>query len=109
MVLPTRSWTPPRETPIWGYPAHLVLLADGRVLCIYGHRRPPYGIGACLSIDEGETWDHDNEVVIRDDMINSNLGYPTAIQEIDGRIFTAYYGEDEEGVTYVMGSHFGLP
>ena len=103
------TWTPVRETAMWGYPAHLVLLSDGRVLCIYGHRRPPYGIRACLSTDEGGTWDYDNELIIRDDMLNEDLGYPTAIEEADGRIFAAYYGQDAEGVTYVMGSHFRLP
>ena len=72
-------------------------------------RQPPFGIRACLSSDEGATWDHENELIIRDDMRNSNLGYPTAIQEDDGAIFATYYGEDAEGVTYVMGSHFQLP
>lgn len=103
------TWTPVRNTGIWGCPAHLVLLRDGRILCIYGHRRPPFGIRACLSDDEGQTWDYANELIIRDDLKNTNLGYPTAVEEDDGRIFAAYYGEDEEGVTCVMGSHFRLP
>ncbi len=104
-----RTWTAIRRTEMWGYPCHLVRLTDGRILCIYGYRRPPYGIRACLSVDQGETWDHAHELIIRDDMKNSNLGYPTAIEEDDGAIFAAYYGENAEGVTYVMGSHFRLP
>jgi hypothetical protein len=51
----------------------------------------------------------EHELIIRDDMKNSNLGYPTAIEQDDGTIFAAYYGENAEGVTYVMGSHFELP
>ena len=102
-------WTPIRQTDMWGYPCHLVRLTDGRILCIYGYRRPPYGIRACISVDQGETWDMARELIIRDDMKNSNLGYPTAIEQDDGTIFAAYYGENEEGVTYVLGSHFELP
>ena len=38
------SWTPPKWTNIWGYPAELIPLKDGRYLMIYGYRRPPYGV-----------------------------------------------------------------
>ena len=34
-----RSWTEPIKTPIWGHPAHLLKLADGRILCTHGYRR----------------------------------------------------------------------
>src|SRR4051812_47960450 len=92
-----------------GYPAHLLQLADGRLLTIYGIRRAPFGIRACLSADDGATWDVEHELIIRDDLPNSNLGYPTAVQLPDGRIFAAYYGEDETGLTHTIGSSFRLP
>ena len=38
------SWQPPKWTNIWGYPADLVTLQDGRHLMVYGYRRPPYGV-----------------------------------------------------------------
>src|SRR5437762_1621151 len=38
------TWTAPRPTPMWGCPPHVLALGDGRLLCVYGHRRPPYGI-----------------------------------------------------------------
>jgi hypothetical protein len=91
---------------MWGYPAHIVQLADGRVLSVYGHRRPPFGIRACLSSDDGDTWDVDGELIIRDDLPNTNLGYPTAIVLYDGTVFTAYWGEDAEGVTTIQGTYF---
>ena len=50
------SWTPPRFTNIWGYPAEFATLPDGRILMIYGYRRPPYGVRGCVS-DDGVTWD----------------------------------------------------
>lgn len=57
------SWTQPKFTNIWGYPAELIKLHDGRILMIYGYRRKPYGVRGCLSPD-GVTWDVANEFVI---------------------------------------------
>ena len=76
---------------------------------MYGIRRPPFGIRACLSTDDGVTWDIEHELVIRDDMPNSNLGYPTAVELPSGRLFAAYYGEDTTGLTHITGSSFCLP
>jgi hypothetical protein len=59
------SWTPPKWTSIWGYPAELVALQDGRYLMIYGYRRPPYGVRGVVS-EDGLTWDVKNEFVIRE-------------------------------------------
>ncbi len=59
------SWTPPKWTNIWGYPSEIIELLDGRYLMIYGYRRPPYGVRACIS-EDGVTWDAKNEFVIRE-------------------------------------------
>lgn len=59
------SWTPPKWTNIWGYPAELVALQDGRYLMIYGYRRPPYGVRGVVS-EDGVSWDARNEFVIRE-------------------------------------------
>lgn len=59
------SWTPPKWTNIWGYPAELIELQDGRYLMVYGYRRPPYGVRGIIS-DDGVTWDVKNEFVIRE-------------------------------------------
>ena len=48
------TWSPPKRTNIWGYPAELSYLPDGRVLMVYGYRRPPYGERGCIS-DDGVT------------------------------------------------------
>jgi len=103
------TWLPPRQTPLWGYPAHLLRLSDGRLFAIYGVRRAPFGIRACLSADDGASWDAAGELVIRDDMPNRNVGYPTAVELPDGSLLAAYYGEDADGVTHIIGSRFRLP
>ncbi|MEZ5934550.1 MAG: sialidase family protein [Alphaproteobacteria bacterium] len=59
------SWTLPKWTNIWGYPAELIPLQDGRYLMIYGYRRPPYGVRGMVS-EDGITWDVRNEFVIRE-------------------------------------------
>lgn len=59
------SWTPPKWTNIWGYPAELIPLQDGRYLMVYGYRRPPYGVRGIVS-EDGLTWDVKNEFIIRE-------------------------------------------
>jgi sialidase-1 len=59
------SWTPPKWTNIWGYPAELIALKDGRYLMVYGYRRPPYGVRGIIS-EDGINWDVKNEFVIRE-------------------------------------------
>jgi hypothetical protein len=59
------SWTPPKWTNIWGYPAELTPLQDGRYLMVYGYRRPPYGVRGIVS-EDGLAWDVKNEFVIRE-------------------------------------------
>lgn len=59
------SWSPPKWTNIWGFPTEMIPLIDGRYLMIYGYRRPPYGVRACVSQD-GITWDRAGEFVIRE-------------------------------------------
>ena len=100
------TWSDPWKTPMWGQPAHIVQLPDGRVLSVYGYRRVPYGIRGCLSEDGGDSWDIDHELIIRDDIVGRTIGYPTAIALGDGTVFAVYWTEDAEGVTAVEGTRF---
>ena len=86
-----RTWAPPRQTAMWGHPPYLLRLKSGTLFCIYGYRREPYGIRACLSHDEGGTWDIANECVLRSDGINADVGYPYAVQLPDGAVFAVWY------------------
>ena len=94
-----KTWSTPRRTPIWGHPPDMVHLASGDILCVYGYRRPPFGIRACLSHDEGETWDIQNELILRADGIDRDVGYPTSVQLSDGTIFTVWYMTEAKGQT----------
>ena len=103
------AWSSPQPTPMRGLPPHMLRLQDGRLLCVYGCRWAPFGIRACLSNDDGATWDIDNELVLRDDFPNGDLGYPTSVQRPDGSICTAYYGQDGDGVTCIQASSYRIP
>jgi hypothetical protein len=100
------TWTTPIPTSMVGKPGHLLKLADGRVLCTYGRRVAPFGIRAALSEDGGRSWS--DELVFRDDMPNGDLGYPTTIEYLPGELYCAYYGQDGDSVTFVMGTFVSL-
>ena len=85
------TWTTPEPTAIVGKPPHLTVLRDGRLLLSYGYRFAPYGIRACISTDGGCTWDHDDEIILREDGVNDDLGYPQSVECSDGSILTVYY------------------
>lgn len=103
-----RSWSAPEPTPLEGLPGHLLMLGDGRLLCTYGWRKDPFGIRACLSEDGGRTWQVSGEIVVRDDLPNWDLGYPTAIEYAPGRLFVCYYGEEPDGASCIQGSYVDL-
>jgi hypothetical protein len=87
------TWSQPQKTDIWGVPAHVIALQDHRLLCVYGYRRPPMGIRACLSTDGGTTWDVGHEMILRADARGSvsDVGYPRAVQLPDGKLLAVYY------------------
>jgi hypothetical protein len=104
-----RSWTRPRPTGIPEYPAHLFELEDGRILCLAGRRRPPYGATAYFSHNRGETWDLEKPVLVRGDLANSDLGYPTGILSEDRLLNVLCYGQDKVGATGIDISCLHLP
>ena len=86
-----RSWS--RQGPLSlpaQHPAHLCLLADGRVLLVYGLRNQGLlGVAARLSDDEGESWSAPRVLVNLG--IPADCGYPSSVQLADETIVTAYY------------------
>ena len=84
------TWSEPR--PFLNYAvvhAHLLALADGRLLCSYATYHLPFGIFAVLSDDNGETWDTEHPIQLAMSL-DMYTGWPTSIQLPDGDILTAY-------------------
>ncbi|MDD4870389.1 MAG: sialidase family protein [Kiritimatiellae bacterium] len=103
-----KTWSLVHSSGIWGYPPHLIQLRNGWVLVVYGYRREPFGERACISRDEGRTWDLENQVMLAG-APGPDLGYPTSAQLEDGSILTVYYQAKKLGEpTNLMSTHWRL-
>ncbi len=87
-----RTWSTPVPLGFHGAPPHLLYHSSGALVCTYGYRQKPYGQRAMLSGDAGETWHSD--YILRDDGLDSDLGYPSSVELADGSIFSVYYQKE---------------
>lgn len=88
-----RTWSTPTRMAFEGAPPHLLRHSSGAIVLVYGYRHPGYGQRAAISRDEGETWSE--ELILRDDGPDGDLGYPCSIELGDGSIYTVYYQKYE--------------
>jgi hypothetical protein len=95
------NWTVPKLHQLVGHPFHPLKLADGRVLLSYGYREPPFGIRARLLDDASSDPDGFPEIVLREDGLSPDLGYPWAAQLADGRVLVVYYLTDQQGIRQI--------
>ena len=102
------TWSKPAATGIDGYPAHLLLLDSGAILCTYGDRKPPFAIRAVISEDGGSSWQTGQAITIRDRLPNKDLGYPFSLRLTEARLLTIYYAEDASGTTGIHASEWEL-
>lgn len=90
-----KSWSTPRLiSPKGQENAHLLELADGRILCSFTSRIPGlFGVVMRLSEDSGETWSRPAILISAPctDWHKTDCGYPSAVQLADDTIVTAYY------------------
>jgi hypothetical protein len=84
-----KTWSIPQPLGVVGAPPHIMRHSSGALISVYGRRRKPLGISAMISLDNGETWR--KEIVLRDDIQASDLGYPCSVELKDGSLFTVYY------------------
>ena len=104
-----RTWSPPHKLSLWGYPAHLLPLRNGRLLATYGYRKNPFGIRYCVA-RRGPTWSLADEYGLRTDGYG-DLGYPSSIELEDGAVFTVYYfngrvNEPRNISPYIVGTRY---
>lgn len=103
-----KTWSTMRSTGIWGYPPHLIQLSNGWLLVVYGYRRDPFSERACISKDEGKTWDLENEIILTN-AASRDLGYPSSAQLNDGSILTVFYQAPKFGEpACLMSTHWKL-
>lgn len=85
----------------------LTRVTDGRLVLVYA-QRDERKLCARISADEGQTWG--DELTLRDDAGNWDLGYPRTIERPDGALLTAYYwNDDPTKERYIAGTMWRLP
>lgn len=95
------AWRSPDDGQSWNYvsdpvpdagegnPAAMVKMTDGRLCMVYGYRAVPFSMRAKMSDDDGQTWSDD--IILRDDGANRDIGYPRLVQRPDGKLVVLYY------------------
>ncbi len=87
------TWTFSRAVPGLGVTQpSVVQLRDGRLVVTFGYRAQPFGIRARISGNQGKTWSDD--IILRSDATDWDLGYTRSVQRPDGKIVTVYYYND---------------
>ena len=90
-----KTFSPVEETGWLGFPPHIFVTSKGEVVLTFGRREAPCGIRARVSRDSGHTWDE--EIVLRDDGLDWDLGYPTTAENAKGELVTVYYQKEKLG------------
>jgi len=104
------TWEAPQKTGIWGQPAHLLRLNDGRLLSTHGYRAQPYGVRAAWAqFSPAFGWQTLGATILRDDAAGWDVGYPASVQLADDSILSVYYLHGADGVRYIAGTRWRLP
>jgi hypothetical protein len=91
-----------------GHPLHATRLPDDRVLLVYGYRHAPRGIRARVLNAECTDFATAPEIVLRDDGVTSDLGYPWSVVLDDKRVLVTYYMNVEGGLQHIAGTILAL-
>ncbi len=87
-----------------GHPHHALRLPDNRVLLVYGYRHAPFGIRARVLDSECTNAAAAEEIVLRDDGGNGDLGYPWATMVSKNRALVVYYFNHANGNRHIAGT-----
>ena len=98
------AFEPLEITEIIGHPHQAIRLIDDRVLLVYGYRHQPYGIRARILDSECQELNDSEEIILREDGGNADLGYPWATRMPDGKILVTYYFNSDDGTRSIEGT-----
>ena len=106
-----KTWTALRKTAMLGYPAHLIKLSSGWLLSTYSRRVAPMGQRACVSKDNGLTWEVESEFTLCEAVPQSgaDLGYPSTVELDDGSLYSVYYQKPADADNpAIMATHWKI-
>ncbi len=103
-----KTWNKPQlREEVIGHPTHPLKLNNGQIFICYGYRHKPFGIRARLMDGNGEEFIGD-ELIIRDDAICGDIGYPWAVQLDNSDILVVYYFTNDDGIRHIAGTTIRL-
>lgn len=89
-----KTWSAPRDSGMRGSTPWVVTTNKGLVVAVYSRRStklfPTTGMYACVSRDNGQSWDVKHQAMIRDNGTAVVDGYPQAVALPDGSVFAVY-------------------
>ncbi len=91
-----------------GHPHHALRLPDQRVLLVYGYRHAPFGIRARVLDPECTNAADAEEIILRDDGGNGDLGYPWATMVSRDRVLVVYYFNRANGTRHIAGTYLQI-
>jgi len=87
-----------------GHPLNAIRLPDQRVLLTYGYRHQPFGIRARIMNPECTDYKTAEEIVLRDDGGNGDLGYTWPVLIDEKHILVVYYFNKENKTRHIAGT-----
>ncbi|MEX2512451.1 MAG: sialidase family protein [Cyclobacteriaceae bacterium] len=87
-----------------GHPLQATRLPDDRVLLVYGYRHQPYGIRARILNPECTDFATAEEIVLREDGGNGDIGYPWAVVLDDHHALVTYYFNIDNSTRHIAGT-----
>ncbi len=99
-----KSFQPWQDAGWQGHPHYALRLPDKRVLLVYGYRHAPFGIRARVLDAECTNFASAEEMVLRDDGGNSDIGYPWATMISKRQALVVYYFNQANGPRHIAGT-----
>jgi hypothetical protein len=93
-----------QEPGFQGHPHHALRLPDNRALLSYGYRHKPFGIRARILNPECTNAKEAEEIVLRDDGGNGDLGYTWSTMVSENRALVVYYLNRGDGPRQIAGT-----
>ncbi len=87
-----------------GHPLNALRLPDNRVLLTYGYRHEPYGIRARILNSECTDFATTQEIVLREDGGNGDIGYTWPVQLDKDHVLVVYYFNKDNGTRFIAGT-----
>lgn len=93
---------------LWGSsPFYALRLKNGKVLLPYGYRRAPFGVRCRLCNNELTDITEAEEVILRDDALGVDVGYPHALELDDGTVMVVYYIANHDSIRSIDATILG--